>query len=331
MPDRTKQPPFQKSLQFNLKEPVAIYEPGRAPVFLLNGGEQDVLRLELVFRAGRWFEPQAGLAHFTAALLNKGTPQLSATDIASRLEELGYHIETGALADFAHFTAYGLADNFIEASEIIRACLTESNFPNKELKQEKEIYLQHLKVNQEKTSYMAARLFRQQLFGRTHPYALEPETEHLQALSSSLLAGYFSSYFRDFEVYVTGKLNSRAERAIIQLVHHLPWQKHTEPEWPLQPSSEKRATLAKPEAVQASLRIGKPCISRHHPDYPILVLAVYLLGGCFGSRLMKIIREEKGLTYGIHAHIYSFRHAAFFSISADVNRLHTDDVVTENA
>src|SRR5690606_34246892 len=40
----------------------------------------------------------------------------------------------------------------------------------------------------------------------------------------------------------------------------------------------------------------------------------------FGSRLMKNIREEKGLTYGIHSSIHALRHASFLIIGTDVNK-----------
>ncbi len=329
MPNRSKQPPFQKSLQFHLKEPLAISQHGKAPVFLLNGGDQEIIRLEFVFRAGKWFEPAPGLSHFTSVLLTRGTTGMSGNEIANQLDELGYHIETGSSADYAYFTVYGLTNNLPQASEIIRTCLTESCFPIRELKLEKEIYLQQLRVNQEKTSYLASRLFRQHLFGREHPYASEPEPEQLNALTSQMLTDYFSSYYRDFDLFVAGKFNNQTEKSVLDLIEQLPWQRHADPEKAARPAVEKQATLPKPDAIQASIRIGKTCISRHHADYPYLALGTYLLGGFFGSRLMKVIREEKGLTYGIHAHINTYRKASVFSVAADVNQQHTDAAIEE--
>ncbi|GIV38159.1 MAG: zinc protease [Cyclobacteriaceae bacterium] len=329
MPDRSKQPPFQKSLQFHLKEPLAVNQPCKAPVFLLNGGDQEIIRLEFVFRAGKWFEPAPGLSHFTTVMLTRGTTGMSGNEIANRLDELGYHIETGSSSDYAYFTVYGLTDNLPQAAEIIRKCLTESCFLLRELRLEKEIYLQQLKVNQEKTSYLASRLFRQHLFGREHPYASEPEPEQLNAFTSQMLTDYFSSHYRDFDLFVTGKFNSHTEKSVLGLIEQLPWQRHADPENAVHPAVEKQVILPKPDAVQASIRVGKPCISRQHADYPYLALGIYLLGGFFGSRLMKVIREEKGLTYGIHAHIQTYRKASVFSVAADVNRQHADAAIEE--
>jgi predicted Zn-dependent peptidase len=44
-----------------------------------------------------------------------------------------------------------------------------------------------------------------------------------------------------------------------------------------------------------------------------------LLGGYFGSRLMKNIREEKGLTYGIYSSIEPLFYGSAFSISVELN------------
>ncbi len=57
-----------------------------------------------------------------------------------------------------------------------------------------------------------------------------------------------------------------------------------------------------------------------HPDYPAILLLSHILGGFFGSRLMKNIREEKGLTYGIYASLHTQKHRRYMVIGADVNK-----------
>jgi predicted Zn-dependent peptidase len=52
---------------------------------------------------------------------------------------------------------------------------------------------------------------------------------------------------------------------------------------------------------------------------PELLLLVKVLGGYFGSRLMRNIREDKGFTYGIHASIVAREQGAALVIGTDVN------------
>ena len=54
-----------------------------------------------------------------------------------------------------------------------------------------------------------------------------------------------------------------------------------------------------------------------------------IFGGYFGSRLMSNLREEKGLTYGIHASVVSFVRDAIFMIHAEVTAEKTEEAIRE--
>lgn len=55
----------------------------------------------------------------------------------------------------------------------------------------------------------------------------------------------------------------------------------------------------RPGAVQADLRLGGFGIDRTDPRWPALQVASYAVGGAFWSRLNKVLREERGYTYGV--------------------------------
>jgi predicted Zn-dependent peptidase len=57
----------------------------------------------------------------------------------------------------------------------------------------------------------------------------------------------------------------------------------------------------RPGAVQTQLLIGRTGPDRHDPAWPALVLGTYCLGGTPTSRLDRVLREEKGYTYGVRA------------------------------
>jgi predicted Zn-dependent peptidase len=57
----------------------------------------------------------------------------------------------------------------------------------------------------------------------------------------------------------------------------------------------------RPGAVQTQLLIGRVGPDRHDPAWPALVLGTYCLGGTLTSRLDRVLREEKGYTYGVRA------------------------------
>lgn len=57
----------------------------------------------------------------------------------------------------------------------------------------------------------------------------------------------------------------------------------------------------RPGAVQTQLLIGRTGSDRHDRVWPAQVLGTYCLGGTLTSRLDRVLREEKGYTYGVRS------------------------------
>ena len=90
-----------------------------------------------------------------------------------------------------------------------------------------------------------------------------------------------------------------------------------------------KVSINKPGAVQTAIRIGSATINKRHPDYPGLKILDAILGGYFGSRLMKNIREEKGYTYGISSSLTSLDLSGYKVISTEVGRINTQKTIDE--
>jgi predicted Zn-dependent peptidase len=71
----------------------------------------------------------------------------------------------------------------------------------------------------------------------------------------------------------------------------------------------------RPGAVQTQLLIGRTGPDRRDPAWPALVVGTYCLGGTLTSRLDRVLREEKGYTYGVRAFAQVLRSPA--SAAAD--------------
>ncbi|MBK8459682.1 MAG: insulinase family protein [Micropruina sp.] len=57
--------------------------------------------------------------------------------------------------------------------------------------------------------------------------------------------------------------------------------------------------IDRPDAVQADVRLGGFGIDRTDPRWADVQVASYALGGAFLSRLNRVLREERGYTYGV--------------------------------
>jgi predicted Zn-dependent peptidase len=98
---------------------------------------------------------------------------------------------------------------------------------------------------------------------------------------------------------------------------------------PYERTNPFRQIVEKDGSVQASIRMGKTSVARSHADYSAVLFLNHILGGYFGSRLMKNIREEKGLSYGISSSLQTMSMNSYLMIGADVNRENLDLAFTE--
>ena len=329
MLDRRTPPAFTSNLNFGLIQPkVAALSQG-TPVYFIKGGEQNVLKVELVFPAGRWNEGIPGAAHFAAKLLPRGTRSKDSFAIASHFDRLGAHFDVTAGPDFATVSLYVLTRNLAPALALAFEVLTEPTFPEREVAQVKATFLQNLKISMEKTSFLASQRFRKTLFGERHPYGRKSRADYVHALRRSDLEAFQATWFSPLIVVVSGKVEDSHQKEILDTLSQLPVTKQPEHTHEPHPASNRRDHVEKEGSLQTTLRIGRRAILRSHPDYAALVFLNHVLGGYFGSRLMKNIREEKGLTYGIHSSIHVMKRDSYLLIGTDVNRENTDVALAE--
>jgi len=320
MLNRTIAPPFNRTTRFDLIHPDTVALDNGIPVYYISGGQQNVLKIELVFKAGRWFEPHWGAAYFASNLLSKGTTNKTSFAIAQVFDRYGAHVEISPGLDVVSLALYSLTGKLQPVLALLIELLQESVFPAKELEQMKTIYLQNLKVNQEKTSFQASKLLRRNLFGENHPYGKELEAEEVTALQREQLADYYKRFFGDLFILVSGKVETDTRTLINNTFGGLAVQSVADKSHAPSVAKPFRQLADKEDSVQSSLRIGKRFIGRTHADYYDALFLNHILGGYFGSRLMKNIREDKGLTYGIYSSIHTLRNDTYLVIGADVNK-----------
>jgi zinc protease len=329
MLDRKLPPPFVHSTSFDLINPVRKKLSNGIDLFLIPGGDQNVIKIELIFKAGRWFEQEPGVSHFAAQLLNKGTRTKSSFQIAQIFDRYGAHIDIHPGQDHLSVSLYGLTKYLSPVLDLLMEIISQPAFPEKELAQSKSIFIQNLKVNEEKTSFLASKAFRKNLFGAEHPYGREIEEADVQRINTDKLASHYNSYFQNVTAFVSGKIDSTSETLLISALNG--FKTGTTPAQPSPKISTRdfHDRIEKDGSVQSSIRMGKRSITRNHPEYAEAVFVSHILGGYFGSRLMKNIREEKGLTYGIYASLHPLQNEGYLVIGADVNKENVDLTISE--
>ncbi|MBK5278458.1 MAG: insulinase family protein [Bacteroidia bacterium] len=320
MLDRKIAPPFLKSTSFILPNPTTVQLTNGINLHFIAGVQQDIIKIEFIFKAGKWFESKVGLSHFTAQMMERGTTEKTSAELAEFFDRYGAHIEISPGLDFTSIALYSLSKNLHQVFPAFSEMVRTPTFPESELRHMKEVFIQNLKVNNEKNSVLASKALRKNIFGSTHPYGSSIEQEDVNNLNRTDLFQYFNEYLIPSEIFVVSKEDKSTMDYIIKSADVF-LSPHTRDKiLPRQLSSPFLQKKDKSNSVQSSVRLGKKTISRNHSDYFNLLFLNHILGGYFGSRLMKNIREEKGLTYGIQSSLNSLVNESFIVIGADVNK-----------
>jgi zinc protease len=326
--DRTQAPPFQLSKDYSLATPEAINLSGNKTLFVFRNLQQEAVKLELIFKAGKWYEPKLGVSHFTSQMLPKGTLKKNAFQIAEGLDSLGAQLEINPGFDAVSISLFSLRKNLLPALAIVSELLDTPSFDPDEFRLLKEIYIQGLRVNNEKTSVVATKEIRKAVFGNQHPYGSSLEEADVAQLAQSDLQEFFNRNFVLHSAFLIGRLSDLELKQVVMALVVSSGKTANDR------SYERRTglsqTITKPGSVQVSIRMGKKCHAKSdQPGYFDSVMFNHMLGGFFGSRLMKNIREEKGLTYGIYSHMNHFLRDDFWMIGAEVNQKNVNEAVLQ--
>jgi zinc protease len=101
---------------------------------------------------------------------------------------------------------------------------------------------------------------------------------------------------------------------------------NSSPPPPLQPASTRRIVLIdRPGAIQTELAIGGLLMERRDPDYIAMLVLNGVLGGTAGSRLYRILRDEKGYSVNPGSVFYAYRFPGFWRVKAAVRTDATAD------
>src|SRR5450432_1105640 len=108
MLNRKFAPPFQKTISLSLPDPAEIGLSSGIKVFCFEGIKQNILKVEIIFSAGKWAEPKIGLSHFTSMMLEKGITKKTSAEIAETLDRYGASLEISPGFDYVSVALYSL-------------------------------------------------------------------------------------------------------------------------------------------------------------------------------------------------------------------------------
>lgn len=335
MLDRTKAPETYEIDAVTLQQAEVINLPNGARLHLIKSETQPVIRLDFVFKAGKWFETGNGVSDLTAKMLLEGTINRTAKQIAETVAYYGASFEGNHGYDRTEFTLYCLAKHLNQLLPLVLDVLQNPSFPAEEFALLKQRSQQNLKLQRQKNNYLATHSFTKLIYGAGHPYIYGFDANAFDNLRLEELISFYNSHYvtQELEIFACGSINAHMQKMLTAEISKLTLQSGnkalvasiTE----IKSAETNYALVEMPDSLQSSVRVGKRFPSIHDDGYLNLLVLNELLGGYFGSRLMRNIREDKGYTYGIYSAVSPKEHDTLFYIGTDVNYAVTNKTIEE--
>jgi predicted Zn-dependent peptidase len=316
--DRKIPPAYQTIDQLSFPWPTSLSLQAEIPLFVLNQGDSPIIKLTLLTDAGSWNEPQHGVAYLTGQMLLEGTRSKNASQIASSIDHYGAHLTITTRPDYSCIELVTLSKHLEPMLDLLVELLSTSTFPNQQLQRLQQLKMQALKVENEKSNCLAYKYYKEALLGNKHPYGYSLMPADIAAVTrEQLLTYYQEQWFTGCQVLLSGQVEAQHIQLAQNQLAFLRSTKAARLAHPLSVQLPAKVHIPRQGSLQSAICMGKVLFPQTHPDYLAMYVVTALLGGYFGSRLMRNIREEKGYTYHIEANLLPLREATYFLISTE--------------
>lgn len=258
---------------------------------------------------------QAGIASFSASILNEGTKKLGAVGFAQKLEENAIHLSSHAGTETFVIELESLREQFDKGISLLESLLNDPNYTQESFEKIRLLKLSRIQQKENDFDYIADLNLKKLVYKDTplgHPSIGTKESLH--ALKLQDVEHFIGSHLvlhraivvigGDMEI---AEAKAFAAKALAPFAagekEPLPFVKH------LEKPAEK---VEKKDTKQAYIYFSSPLyVKADDKERYKAKVAAYILGaGGFGSRMMEEIRVKRGLAYSAYCR-------------ANINKSHT--------
>lgn len=293
-----------------------------------------LVSFKVVFHKGTAQEDYPGLSKIMFELLSAGTINRTAFEFASELDYLGASISFSESKDYAVTKLNSLSEVFDTSFELFLESMLEPKFDDQEVEKTIRKFKSAKQQDEADSGYLASTAMMTALF-REHPYGA-PEygySAEMDNYNRKNIKNNWESYIYESKISIiaTGAID---EKTAIRYANIIAEQMSNDPD----EIETEEITLREQNKLvlvdyasdnQSLIRVGKPTINILNENYAALSLLNVIYGGYFMSRLNNLIREQKGLSYGVHSSLSSARSTGLLGVGTSVKADNTQEVVND--
>lgn len=271
---------------------------------------QQVVAVEVLLAAPLEAEPVGldGVATIMARAFSEGTDKLSAEEFAAELERCGATLDAHADHPGVRLSLEVPVSRLPKALGLLADALRAPAFADSEVERLVRNRLDEIPHETANPARRAAKELSKELFPATSRMSRPRQgtEETVQKIDSAAVRAFFDKHVRPATsvAVIVGDLTGVDLDALLAetLGDWTGSSAEPRPVPPVAADDTGRVIIVdRPGAVQTQLLIGRVGADRHDRVWPAQVLGTYCLGGTLTSRLDRVLREEKGYTYGVRA------------------------------
>ena len=304
-------------------------------VYYVPAPELPMMDLRLVFDAGSARDgAKQGLAMLANDMLNKGAAGLSEDQLTEQFESIGAVFSSSASKDMG---AVGLRTITLEkeqktAVDLWLKVLSKPDFPQKDFERVQKLTLVGLQAEKQDPESLGSKAFYKALYG-DHPYGQSENgtEESIQALTVDDLKAFYQQYYvaKNGLLAIVGAVDRKQAEALAEQVSAvLPAGEAAAPIPEVKPLTEAKTVKIPYPSAQSHILVGQIGNKRGDDDYFTLYMGNQVLGGSgFTSRLMKEVRNDRGLSYSVYSYFAPMAQLGAFEIGLQTKQEQTAEAL----
>ncbi|MBV6701463.1 pitrilysin family protein [Kitasatospora aureofaciens] len=280
---------------------------------------QQLVAVEVLLDAPLAAEPEGldGVAAILARALNEGTDTLTAEEFAAELERAGATLDAHADHPCIRVSLEVPASRLQRGLALLADALRAPALPEDEIERLVANRLDEIVHEQANPARRAAKALYAELFAAadrlSRPRSGTADT--VKSIDRAAVKAFYDAHVRPATttVVVVGDLTGADLPALLESTLGAWTGISAEPSGHAPVTADDRGRVLivdRPGSVQTQLLIGRIGPDRHDPAWAAQILGTYCLGGTLTSRLDRVLREEKGYTYGVRAFAQPLRSVA---------------------
>jgi predicted Zn-dependent peptidase len=309
--------------------------PNGLHYYLLPDHQIPIVHLSVIAKAGSIYDPSSKVGRAELAgisIRTGGTKSMTPEDLDKFFDDRAAEVSTSVGREMGEAGFKILSQDLDDVLPVFFEMIFKPRFEKTRVDLGRLKMIEALRREDDYPEEIAAKEFRQLVYGKESPWARRPTEKSIKSISISDLREFHSAYFvpRNMIIAAAGDFDAnRLISKIEDLTKDMPNEEVKFPEvapvelkFPMQKKEIKR------KQTQAYIEMGHLGIKRHNQDkYAVEIMNMILGAPLFKSRLMEDIRSNRGLVYSISSDFGWGTDYGLFKISADTMSKNKDEVI----